>query len=178
MNYFIIQNEETKGPYTIGQLRSLWNSGAITSQTLYCQEGFSEWLPLSRIIRDLEPPPAMPVPPTSSPAQPSIVMVKPTKSRGVYIILGILLGSLGIHNFYAGHYGRGSAQLFISLLIGGGVAHLISLGAESTGYADASDIFVRDNLPGFLKMGCIALAVWILSDLLTVTDDSEGREMA
>lgn len=55
MNYYILLGDETKGPYTIGQLRSLWYSGLITAQTLYCQEGFAEWLPLARIITDLEP---------------------------------------------------------------------------------------------------------------------------
>ena len=39
------------------------------------------------------------------------------KSRGVYIILGILLGGLGIHNFYAGRYGTGAAQCAITVLL-------------------------------------------------------------
>ena len=40
----------------------------------------------------------------------------PAKSRVTYIILGLLLGGLGIHNFYAGYAGRGVAQLLITLL--------------------------------------------------------------
>lgn len=38
------------------------------------------------------------------------------KSRTVYVILAILLGQIGIHNFYAGYIGRGIAQLLISVL--------------------------------------------------------------
>lgn len=38
------------------------------------------------------------------------------KSRLAYILLGLFLGMLGIHNFYAGFTGRGIAQLLISLL--------------------------------------------------------------
>ncbi len=38
------------------------------------------------------------------------------KSRLAYILLAVFLGSLGIHNFYAGYTGRGIAQLLISLL--------------------------------------------------------------
>ena len=38
------------------------------------------------------------------------------KSRVAYILLGVLLGSLGIHNFYAGHTGRAVAQLLITVL--------------------------------------------------------------
>lgn len=72
MSYYILQNDETKGPYTIGQLRSMWNSGAITGQTHYCQEGYSEWLPLRGLQAELEPPPPPPSPPAyvySPPAQ-------------------------------------------------------------------------------------------------------------
>jgi hypothetical protein len=58
MSYYILQNDETKGPYTIGQLRSMWNSGAITGKTHFCQEGFSQWLPLSDLQSELEPPPS------------------------------------------------------------------------------------------------------------------------
>lgn len=38
------------------------------------------------------------------------------KTRMLYIILGIFLGGLGVHNFYAGRIGCGVAQLLISLL--------------------------------------------------------------
>ena len=40
------------------------------------------------------------------------------KSRISYILLGIFLGCLGIHNFYAGYTGRAIAQLLITLLTG------------------------------------------------------------
>jgi hypothetical protein len=38
------------------------------------------------------------------------------KSRTTYIVLGIFLGMLGCHNFYAGYKGRGVAQLCLSVL--------------------------------------------------------------
>ena len=41
------------------------------------------------------------------------------KSRVAYVVLGVLLGSLGIHNFYAGYIGKGIAQLLISILSAG-----------------------------------------------------------
>ena len=40
------------------------------------------------------------------------------KSRISYILLGIFLGCLGIHNFYAGYVGRAVAQLLITLFTG------------------------------------------------------------
>lgn len=41
-----------------------------------------------------------------------------TKSRVIYVILGIFLGVLGIHNFYAGRTYCGLAQLLTTLLLG------------------------------------------------------------
>src|ERR1035438_236944 len=70
MRYYILLNDETKGPYTIGQLRSMWNSGAITGETLFCQEGYEEWLPLNRLQAELEPSPVLP-PQTHAYAPPS-----------------------------------------------------------------------------------------------------------
>jgi TM2 domain-containing membrane protein YozV len=37
------------------------------------------------------------------------------KSRTAYIVLGIFLGALGIHNFYAGYVGRGIGQLCLTI---------------------------------------------------------------
>jgi len=39
----------------------------------------------------------------------------PLKSRSAYVILAILFGGLGIHNFYAGRGGCGVTQLLLSL---------------------------------------------------------------
>jgi len=38
------------------------------------------------------------------------------KSKMAYLLLGIFVGFLGVHNFYIGHTGRGIAQLLISVL--------------------------------------------------------------
>jgi TM2 domain-containing membrane protein YozV len=38
------------------------------------------------------------------------------KSRTSYIVLGIFLGALGIHNFYAGYTGRAVGQLCLTVL--------------------------------------------------------------
>jgi TM2 domain-containing membrane protein YozV len=38
------------------------------------------------------------------------------KNRMTFIVLGILLGALGVHNFYAGYRGKATAQLCISVL--------------------------------------------------------------
>ncbi len=38
------------------------------------------------------------------------------RSRTTYIVLGIFLGALGIHNFYAGYTGRAVGQLCLSVM--------------------------------------------------------------
>jgi TM2 domain-containing membrane protein YozV len=54
------------------------------------------------------------------------------KQLWVFIALGILLGGLGIHNFYAGYIGRGAKQLVASIigvaLLGVLIGSLIILG--------------------------------------------------
>jgi TM2 domain-containing membrane protein YozV len=62
---------------------------------------------------------AMPVPAQSTPA--AYPYVQPAygttyKSRTTYIVLGIFLGWLGIHNFYAGYTGRAVGQLCLTVL--------------------------------------------------------------
>lgn len=85
--YYIIEGSETRGPYTTGQLRGMWNTGSITGKTMHCPEGDSEWRPLSSILHQLEPPAAPP--PVA--AQHSVPFVTAPKSKGVYIKIGIVV---------------------------------------------------------------------------------------
>ena len=62
-------------------------------------------------------------PPVGQPMMPQAPIINQSapidrKNRVVYIVLGLLLGCLGIHNFYAGRNGRGTAQLLITLFLG------------------------------------------------------------
>ncbi len=65
VSYFIHQNGETYGPYTVGQLRSMWSGGQVTGDTLYCEEGYESWLQLRVLADELElanEPPPLPQP--------------------------------------------------------------------------------------------------------------------
>jgi hypothetical protein len=44
---YISNGGEALGPYEVGQLRSMWNSGHITANTLYWNEESSDWRPIS-----------------------------------------------------------------------------------------------------------------------------------
>ena len=64
-------------------------------------------------------------PPQMGPAQPSaqaptsLVYYYPAsqqKTRVIFVLLGIFLGALGVHNFYSGYVKKGTIQLCITLL--------------------------------------------------------------
>ncbi len=68
----------------------------------------------------------------------------PAKSRTSYILLGVFLGGLGIHNFYAGYTGKALAQLLTNLII------------------------------GWLIIPWIAISIWVLVEICTVVEDADG----
>ena len=75
-------------------------------------------------------------------------LVKSAKSRGVYVILGLFFGLLGIHNFYAGRFGIGAMQLLITCIL------------------------------GWFVVGLVITAIWSLADLFMVTTDGAGDPLA
>jgi len=56
MDYHITVQGEQKGPYSLSQLQSMWESGAITSDSLYWNAEAEEWKPLKELV---EPPPSV-----------------------------------------------------------------------------------------------------------------------
>ena len=147
MGYYVLQNDETKGPYTLNQLRSMWGSGALTGNMRYCEEGYTDWLPLSDLQLMLEPEPQRLSPQSQRLIQDSGQLVRSTKSRGIYIILGLFLGCLGIHNFYAGYHAKGAIQLIITIVL------------------------------GWLIIGLVVTGLWALVDICTITHDANKDRM-
>src|SRR5262249_39341966 len=119
-SFYLMLDGQRRGPYTVNQLRTMWQSGRLTSGTYYWQTGMANWQPLANIQVFLDSPPPQgqqfivnqvnaPVP------YPPQYMQMPlsSRSRAGYVLLGLFLGCLGVHNFYAGYSGRGAAQLLI-----------------------------------------------------------------
>lgn len=75
------------------------------------------------------------------------MFASPPKSRVTFILLGIFLGGLGIHNFYAGYSGKGVAQLLITLFL------------------------------WWTFIAPIAVMIWYIIEVCTVDQDAYGNPM-
>lgn len=85
--------------------------------------------------------------PRISSAPSSRIIVVAGKNRGIFIILALLLGLFGVHNFYAGYYGKGALQLLVTITW------------------------------SMIYIGIIIIGMWVLIDLLTVRRDADGNVM-
>jgi TM2 domain-containing membrane protein YozV len=81
------------------------------------------------------------------------------KSRAVYIVLGIFLGELGIHNFYAGRNTPGFGQLALGLF---------NLLMFVLGFC----VLITWILS---FVGFFASFIWVIVELCTVTEDGTGN---
>ena len=94
--------------------------------------------------KPLHPDYVSPREPVGSGATQAAPVIKQAKSRGIYVILGLFFGLLGVHNFYAGYFGRGVAQLLIVAIT------------------------------GWFVIGIVVVAVWVIIELFVVTQDAAG----
>lgn len=67
--YYLLLNNQQAGPYTVGQLRIMWQNGVANAQTQYCFAGGTTWQPLIKLCTMLEAPSA----PFSPPPRPSLL---------------------------------------------------------------------------------------------------------
>src|SRR5438270_7745067 len=132
------------GPVSAEQLRAWLIEKRVNGQTQVQTEGSTEWKPLSsfpEFAAELSKPPQAVVP------QPPGFARDPRASNKVPAgVLGILLGSLGVHKFILGYTTAGLIMLLISLLtcfLAAPVMHIIGL-IEGIIYLTKSDEeFVR-----------------------------------
>jgi TM2 domain-containing membrane protein YozV/ribosomal protein L40E len=71
-----------------------------------------------------------------------------SKDRTIYVVLGLFLGGLGVHNFYSGHTGRGLAKLLMTIFL-----------------------FWTIAVP-------VGVLIWTIIELITTTEDAEGNAFA
>ena len=68
VTYYYLKNNDSHGPVSLNELRGLWQSGEIASDTQVCTEGAESWVPLHSLggIEESQPVEraAPPVPPS------------------------------------------------------------------------------------------------------------------
>ena len=97
-----IGDGKTYGPYTVEELLQHRREGRLGVTAQLCPEGGTTWIPATSILEFgavTGAPPTLPPPPP--PFAPN--MDPRAKSKVAAGVLGILLGALGIHNFYLGY---------------------------------------------------------------------------
>ena len=125
--YWLTQGDgRSYGPYTVEELRRFSSEGRLGPSSMVCREGSAEWVAVATVVGPLGMPPAA-VPPIAPPPPTAFGVQQPVphpdaRSRVAAGVLGILLGALGVHNFYLGNTGLGLAQLLLSLLSCGWLA--------------------------------------------------------
>lgn len=145
MKYYINIDKKTAGPYTLSQVKALYNSGVVESTFLYATTESQDWLPVSTLVPlfDIPESDEMTVP---NPIQQPTIVINNTnnngnnvgndgnfstftfrKSRTLYQVLALFLGAFGAHNFYANRTSQAWSQLLITVLTcgyGGIISHI------------------------------------------------------
>jgi hypothetical protein len=94
--YHLRLGQQETGPFTLGQLRSMWQSGAITADTAYRFDPSSDWQPLIQLRRVLEPAPTSAAPRSVPPplTQPTQSLVLPIVALILAFIPGICIAGV------------------------------------------------------------------------------------
>lgn len=90
------------------------------------------------------------------------------KNRGIFVMLGIFLGNLGIHDFYAGHIARGVAHLGLGLWFYVGFLVKISR---------SEDIFDVSYAFQVLFIAFLVNNIWAIVEVIKITKDGKGIPM-
>ena len=90
------------------------------------------------------------------------------KSRGIYVMLGVLLGAWGVHDFYAGHIARGVAHLCLGLWFFLGFLVKLSRAEDAI---DVSFAFLE------LLIAFLVNSVWAILEVFIIKKDGKGIPM-
>ena len=163
--YYIALGPEQKGPYTFAQLQSMWRSGTITADALYCQKGFDKWVPISSLTHLLDGQSAPVMPPAQ---QPALAGLESDKRILPAHSLCFFLGVIGAHAFYAGRPRQGI--LFLAFPVLAVLFAIVMSSADRPGLASL-----------FLPLALIFAAVFAFGDLIRLLvgayKDGSGRKI-
>lgn len=54
--FYLDRDGQPDGPFTLGQLKSMWSSGAIKADSLIAEAGADQWRPVTELSAELEAP--------------------------------------------------------------------------------------------------------------------------
>lgn len=145
--YYLLINGQKTGTYSAQDIQQMLRQNAIGYETQFWKDGMFSWETIGsqRHLFETSPapqqqrnyqqqnyqqptyqqsqhqqPPQYQQPINIYQQQPLVVQpvyIGVSKSRVTYVLLGLFLGGLGIHNFYAGYSGKGIAQLLLNIFL-------------------------------------------------------------
>jgi TM2 domain-containing membrane protein YozV len=86
----------------------------------------------------------------------------PPRSRVAYILLAFFIGGFGVHNFYAGRTSAAIGQVLLAMF-----NVMMIVFAACTGGATLI----------LAALGLFTKFIWIITEMIVVTEDGEGRPM-
>lgn len=105
MDYYLYQNNAAAGPFTLGQLRSMWHAGSITGETHFCPVGGEGWLKLKVIAGQLE-----------NDSQSTVR--RPARLRAAVWMLALLIaGALAFVSYRLAHRTKPAAEAPVPVLL-------------------------------------------------------------
>lgn len=146
-SFWLASEGEVTGPYTLEQISEMWRSGRIYATAQACEVDFDTWFPITDLRRDFPD-----IMSTGRSVVASTKIAIPPQDfhqvhQGVYRVLALFFGQVGVHHFYAGEieFGLWKAGLFI-------VGLVIALSGLGIGFL------------GWIIL--IALGLWVLVDVI------------
>ena len=105
--WYYLEGQQRLGPIPTQTMLTLIESGGITAGTMVWRQGMETWAPIGGVAEF-----------AFAFTGPSPATQEKSQKKLVAGLLGILLGSLGIHKFYLGYNTEGLVMLLVSLLGG------------------------------------------------------------
>lgn len=123
------------------------------------------------------------LPATSAPTEAE----RSPRSRTAYIILALLGGSSGWHNFYAGRWVQGALQLLLTLpSLWVAAQWMKEIAPIAAGLSDADPSSLVDEITALVQtgipdspllLGAVASGIWATLDIFLVKTDGAGRRL-
>lgn len=156
-DYYVRVDGKFAGPISGEHVGELLAAGKVDEKTPCVSASRPDFQFVGQAVHGMFWAPPAPEPPKIEEPLPALKL-KPqiVRNRGVYIILGLLFGGFGFHNFYAGHHEMGAVKCVCSVV--------------------ATPTCLLEPLIGGAVLACMML--WSIAEVITVTDDADGQPMA